>query len=365
MRVLMISKALVVGAYQSKAEELARLPGLELMVAAPRSWIQEGKRMPLERRCTAGYRLEAEPMALNGHFHVHWYPLLRRRFSRFRPHLVHIDEEPYNLATLQALLLARQYGARTVFFTWQNQERRYPGPFTLMERYVLARADFCIAGNQEAAEIQRKKGFRRGIAVIPQFGVDPELFRPRACQRPDGPTVGFAGRLVEQKGLWVLCQAFERLPADCRLLLVGSGPLEAPLRERAERAGWAARLTIARASSTDMPGFYNRMDCLVLPSLTTPSWKEQFGRAAIEALACQVPVIGSDSGEIPHLLRGLGRVVPEGDAQSLAAEIERLLGDPAGRKELGARGRQAVIERFTQRRIAEQTHQVYRAMLKA
>ncbi len=358
----MISKALVVGAYQRKAEELAKLPDMELMVVAPPSWILEGTRQRLERSYTAGYQLAVEPIALNGHFHVHFYPLLRRRFAQFRPELVHIDEEAYNLATFQALRLARRRGARSVFFTWQNLDRRYPWPFSAMARYVLGAADYCIAGNEEAAAIQRRRGFAKGMRVIPQFGVDPELFAPAAAPH-DGFVVGFSGRLVEQKGLWVLCQAFEQLPPDCRLLLVGSGPLEAPLRTRAAAGGWGDRLTIAAAPSTRMPDLYRRMDCLALPSLTTPAWKEQFGRAAVEAMACGIPVVGSHSGEIPHVLGPAGVTVPEGDPNALAAALRRLHDSPAECHELGVEGRRRVEERFTQRQVARQTYDVYRAII--
>lgn len=357
----MLSKALVVGAYQRKAEELAKL-GVDLMVVVPPAWILEGRPQRLERSYTSGYRLAVEPMALNGHFHVHFYPLLRRRFAQFRPEVVHIDEEAYNLATFQTLLLARTYRARTVFFTWQNLDRRYPPPFSLMERYVLSKIDFCIAGNEEAAEIQRRRGFTKGIQVIPQFGVDPELFQPKPSPH-EGFVVGFSGRLVEEKGLWVLCDAFEQLPPDCRLLLVGSGPLEAELRGRAEARGWADRLTISAAPSIAMPDMYRQMDCLVLPSLTTPAWKEQFGRAAVEAMACGVPVIGSSSGEIPHVLGDAGIVIAEGKAAALAEAVRRLYNSPEERKMLAAAGRQRVLECFTQEQVARQTYGVYQALI--
>ena len=357
----MISKALVVGAYQRKCEELAKLD-VGLRVVVPPSWILEGKHQKLERAYTSGYELEVEPIWLNGHFHVHFYPLLRRQLRDFRPDIVHIDEEAYNLSTLQALRLARRYGARTVFFTWQNLDRRYPWPFSAIERYVLERADACIAGNDEAADIQRRRGFERDIAVIPQFGVDPELFAPVHSSH-EGFIVGFAGRLVEQKGLWLLCEAFEQLPADCRLWLAGSGPLEASLRERAAANGWAERLTVVSAASAAMPMVYAQMDCLVLPSLTTPAWKEQFGRAAVEAMACEVPVIGSDSGEIPKVLGDAGVVVPEGDSGALLGAIRRLYEDAAERRRLGKAGRARMLERFTQERVAAETAAVYRGLV--
>jgi glycosyltransferase involved in cell wall biosynthesis len=359
MRVLMISKALVVGAYQKKCEELAKLPGLELLVAVPPFWMLEGKPQRLERTYTSGYELAVEPMALNGHFHIHFYPLLRRRFAQFRPELVHIDEEAYNVATFQALRLAQRYQARSVFFTWQNLDRRYPWPFSAIEGYVLRHADACIAGNEEAAAIQRRRGFEREIRVIPQFGVDPELFKPGSSSPHEGFVIGYSGRLVEQKGLRVLCEAFEQLPPDCRLLLVGSGPLEAELRARAAAAGWADRLTITAAGSTAMPDVYRQMDCLALPSLTTPAWKEQFGRAAVEAMACGVAVVGSDSGEIPHVLGDAGLVAPEGDARALAETLRGLHDAPEKRRELAERGRARVLERFTQERVAWQTYDLY------
>jgi glycosyltransferase involved in cell wall biosynthesis len=358
----MISKALVVGAYQRKAEELAKLPELELMVVVPPAWILEGKPQRLERSYTAGYQLAVEPIALNGHFHVHFYPRLRRRFARFQPDLVHIDEEAYNLATFQALRLARRWHARSVFFTWQNLDRRYPWPFSAMERRVLRQADACIAGNEEAVGIQRRRGFAGPIEVIPQFGVDSELFSPAPAPR-QGFVVGFAGRLVEQKGLRVLCDAFEGLPSDCRLLLAGSGPLEAALRARAAAAGWADRLEISAAPSTAMPGLYNRMDCLTLPSLTTPAWKEQFGRAAVEAMACGVPVVGSDSGEIPHVLGEAGITVPEGDAQALAAALLRLREDGGERQRLAELGRKRAVECFSQAQVARRTYDLYKSII--
>lgn len=356
----MISKALVVGAYQRKTEELARLPGVELMLVAPPAWIQEGAPIRLERKYTQGYQLAVEPMALNGHFHVYFYPWLWRRFAAFRPEIVHIDEEAYNLSTLQALLLARRWGARSIFFTWQNLDRRYPFPFSAMERYVLRTADFCIAGNTEAAAIQHRRGFRKGIRVIPQFGVDPELFRRREVARAPGFTIGFSGRLVEQKGLWVLCDAFEQLSSDCRLLLVGSGPLESELRARADANGWADRLAITAAPSTRMPELYSQMDCLALPSLTTPTWKEQFGRAAVEAMACEVPVVGSDSGEIREVVGDGGLIVPEGDSRALAEALGRVRG-----LNLGKRGRERVLARFTQQQVAQATYEVYRQLIES
>ena len=108
--------------------------------------------------------------------------------------------------------------------------------------------------------------------------------------------------------------------------------------------------------------YYRSLDVLVLPSRSRSNWKEQFGRVLIEAMASQVPVIGSNSGEIPNVIGDAGLVFPENDAPALSALIEGLIWDPARRAELGKRGRKRVLDRFTQDQIANETYAVYAEM---
>ena len=69
-----------------------------------------------------------------------------------------------------------------------------------------------------------------------------------------------------------------------------------------------------------------------------PNWKEQFGRMIVEAFATGIPMIGSDSGEIPHVIRDAGLVVGEKDIAGWATAIGGLLEDDRRRRELGERG---------------------------
>src|SRR6266496_5506891 len=111
MRILMLSKALVVGAYQKKAEELAAIPGVELTVAAPPSWREPGVgEQRLERRFVRGYRLVELPIWFNGRHHVYFYPAIARLVAAFRPEVFHIDEESFNFATFLALRVGRRSG---------------------------------------------------------------------------------------------------------------------------------------------------------------------------------------------------------------------------------------------------------------
>ncbi len=375
MRILMLSKACVVGAYQRKLEAIAADPDVELTVAVPPEWRDERGVLRLERAYTQGYALIVTPLAFNGSFHLHFYPRVGELIARVRPDIVHIDEEPYNLATWHAQRLARRYGARTLFFSWQNLLRHYPFPFSYFERSVLKHADAAIVGNQASVGVWRAKGYTGPIRVIPQFGVDPDLFTPsysihtiqnglRNMRPASSFTIGYAGRLVPEKGVDVLLRAVAQLPDSARVHIVGSGPERNHLQRLAAQMGLRDRAPIdPLIPSMEMPGYFAQLDCLVLPSRTRPNWKEQFGRVLIEAMACGVPVIGSTCGELPNVIGYAGLTFPEGDADALAARLRELMTKPELRASLAAKGRARVLAQYTQKNIAEQTVGVYRSML--
>ncbi len=367
MRILIVSKALVNGVYQRKLEELARFPDVELLAVVPPYWHENRVGvLQLERRYVEGYQLVVEPMWFNGHHHVHFYPGLGKHIARFRPDILHIDEEPYNLVTIHAALLGRYYGARILFFTWQNLYRRYPPPFAWFEQLNYRLVSAAVAGNHEAADVLRRKGFRGPLAVIPQFGVDPELFRPMAVARAAVPTIGFVGRLVPEKGADLVIRALAQLPGRVQLEIVGDGIERTRLELLATELGVRDRVLFRGGMPPAlMPEALNRFDVLVVPSRTRRNWKEQFGRVIIEAMSCGVPVVGSSSGEIPYVIGDPSLIFPEDDVDALVRLLRSLLADPDRRRRLGEAGRRRVLAHYTQRRIAEQYYAVYQAMLAA
>ncbi|MGC9467788.1 MAG: glycosyltransferase family 4 protein [Anaerolineae bacterium] len=341
-------------------------PEMALTVVVPPYWRDERGRSDLEHTYTDGYELSVQHMAFNGAFHLHFYPRLRAVIDAARPDLVHIDEEPYNLATYHANKLARRTGAKTLWFSWQNLYRRYPPPFSWIERYNLTHIDHAIVGSQTAAEIWRAKGYEGPLSVIPQFGVDADVFHPGSEEDRDGIMhIAYVGRFVAEKGVDLLLAALSQLQGDWRATLLGSGPAEAALREQTTALGLTKQVTFRPwLPSTQMPAFYRKVDVLVLPSRTRPNWTEQFGRVLIEAMASGVAVVGSRAGEIPHVIGEAGLLFGEDDADELRHCLNEISRQPALRRELGAQGRARVLGHFTQQRIADATLDVYRQVLR-
>ena len=365
----MISKPMIASAYRTKLEAIARHPDVDLTVVVPPYWLDDaGRKLPLEAGHTDGYQLAVEPMAFNGHFHYHFYPALHRVFRRLKPDLLHMDEEAYNLSTLQGYALARAVRARPIFFTWQNLLRRYPPPISWLEQVIYRQSAGAIAGNAEAVDVLRAKGFKKKTWVIPQVGVDPELFRPdpEVQARPHPFTVGFVGRLRERKGAHLLLEAVAALNDDTRVELLAWGEEEPRIRALGARLGLGDRLVIhPGVPSDEVPRFLNRLDVAVMPSIEIESWKEQFGRVLVEAMVCGVNVVGSDSGEIAHVIGDAGLVFKMGDSAALADCLRRLRDDPVLRAALREKGLRRVRERYTQQAIADQTVAAYREVMRA
>jgi glycosyltransferase involved in cell wall biosynthesis len=197
------------------------------------------------------------------------------------------------------------------------------------------------------------------------MGVDVQVFQPnpaarkhvrqRLGWRADGPPViGYSGRFVEEKGIRFLIQLIDGLgDVDWRLLLIGGGPLRSALERWA--AGYPDRVRVVTGVDHDeVPAFINAMDVLCAPSLTWPTWREQFGRMLVEAFGCGVPVLGSDSGEIPHVIRDAGVVAREGDVRDWTVKLTALLDSPSDRATIGARGLQRAHERYSWPVVAAQ-----------
>ncbi len=115
--------------------------------------------------------------------------------------------------------------------------------------------------------------------------------------------------------------------------------------------------------SAEVADEMRKLHAFVLPSHTTPRWKEQFGRVLVEAMASGVPPVGSDSGEIPHVVGDAGLIFREGNVEDLTHKLRLLVDNPALHATLAKRGRERVLTHYTQHAIARAYYDAYREML--
>ncbi len=349
-RLLTLSHSYVVALNRRLARALHRASGeaWEVVAAAPRFFHGDLRPIHLEEEPGRGYRLEGLTAVGSRSLHLFVYgpslvPLLRERWD-----VVHAWEEPYVACGFQVAALARR-DARLVFSTYQNLPKSLPPPFRQTERFALSRAAGWIGwGHTVTAAQSVRPGYRDRPHVTIPTGVDVEAFRPdpsaRSARRAQlgwegaTPVVGYLGRFVEEKGLGLLLRALSRVEVPWRALFVGGGPLENELRRFGERHDGRVAV-VTGVPHEEVPSWLNAMDVLAAPSQTRPNWKEQFGRMLVEAAACGVPALASDSGEIPFTVGDGGRIVGEADEQGWVNALTQLLADDGLRTGLGERAR--------------------------
>lgn len=364
MRVLRVSHSAVVDAWRER-ERLLRARGLTVRVLSARAWDEGGREVRLAARPgedVVGVRTVGRHPAL------FWYdprPIWRALAQEWD--VLDLHEEPYALATAEVLALRwlrSLGGGRTappyVLYSAQNIEKRYPVPFRWLERRALRGASAISVCNEAAGRIARAKGLRGRVEVIP-LGFDPGVFSPGASapgSTAPGPIrVGYAGRLARHKGVHVLLDAVAGDPR-LHLAIAGAGPDEAALRERARPLG--ERVTFLGGLETgELPDFYRSVDVLAVPSLVTPGWVEQFGRVAVEAMACGTPVVVSDTGALPDVVGGAGVLVAPDDPEALRAALVEVGTDAALRERLRRLGLERAAT-CTWQAVAERYHRMYR-----
>jgi glycosyltransferase involved in cell wall biosynthesis len=373
MRILLFSHTYLPFYYRGKLRWLATHGGVDLILATVATLrLPTGPCLAFERAPEPFAVRLLQPLFFPNHNNLRLYiphqviNLLRET----HPDLVHIEAEPHSLSLGIMALLKPVFGYRLVAFTWENIQRRGRKPLGWIEPYTLSRVDWMITGNQEASAVVRWRGYQGPITVIPQVGIDPVHFQATATPAspfkalPPGIRIGFVGRLVSQKGVSDLLEAFLPLADRACLVLIGEGPLRETIRRRTEACGCSDKVLLTGfVSYQEMPAYLKGLDILVLPSRTIPHWKEQFGHVLAEAMAAEVAVIGSDSGAIPEVIGKTGLLFPEGDIEALRGHLVYLIEHPDERQRLADAGRQRALALFSDASIGQNTLQVYRQVL--
>jgi glycosyltransferase involved in cell wall biosynthesis len=232
-------------------------------------------------------------------------------------------------------------------------------------RRVLAAGDHFLPATERARDGLLLEGVAPERMTVCPPGIDLDHFASASAQPRTTHRILSAGRLVWEKGHQDVLRAFAALRrvlagtghAEVELLVVGDGPERRRLQRYARELGIADSVEFRpTVPYEDMPALYASASALVLASLPTRGWEEQFGMVLIEALAARTPVIACSTGAIPEVLGDDGTLVAAGDWLGIAQALgDAVAGAPAQRAEVdGAR-----LERFSSAAAAERLRAIY------
>jgi glycosyltransferase involved in cell wall biosynthesis len=367
MRLLVVDHNALDPANRLLYEHIVALGGIELRLVVPTKWFNNYVTLRFDSSLwKQNYEFVASDVLFSGRTHRLIYLSLNRHLKEFQPDIIYMNAEPENFQSYQAALNVGS--SKFVFSSWRNIDHSlagFPYKFSFLhgaiEKKVLEKATHGIVFNHEAKRIFSRLGFDHTTVIHP--AVDTKMFAFRPVESKTNFVVGYVGRLIRAKGVDLLLEAIARLPRNCEALIVGDGPEKESLQQLAGSLSVGDRVRfIDGVANSAMPEVYSSMDALVLPSRTTEHWKEQFGRVLIEAMACGIPVIGSSSGEIPHVIGEAGFVFKEGSVEGLQLGIERLRLNDIVARELRDAGFKRVNRLFTIESIALQHHQLFTSL---
>ncbi len=361
LKVLLASNMYAYSGNWDKLDALGRF--VDLAVITPERWgVPELNQMLEVPEKAPGapwrqYRLPAHVYEKGNPFRFFYSPAaLSRVIETERPDIVHVEQEPESINLLQFSLLKLRRGFPLVFVAWEDHNPLQLGWGFRKVNYAMA--DGGIFGNQVAMDRAVKFGFHKKMEVIPQYGFEITAGSDAESRPDDGRfVVGYAGRLVPEKGVLTLVEATRFMP-NTEVLVAGEGPLASQIRHEphVKMLGWVPR--------TEMASFWSQLDVMVLPSLTDgKKWVEQFGRVLVEAMAAGVPVVGSDAGRIPDTVGDAGLIFHEGDAAGLGQALDALRTSRARRIELRAKGLARVREHYSHEVLMGRTVRFYEEVL--
>jgi glycosyltransferase involved in cell wall biosynthesis len=368
MKIVVISHSSVVGLYQQKLALLHQKYGDDISLITPLSWWEGGYEVMAD---TQRYpELHVTPFRVHWphKFNRHFYPwrALREYIRSQHPDLIFLEEEPWTLCAFQFRILCRSMNIPYIFYSWENISRRYNLVQEFIFKSVLRSASAAVVGSWDTAGIMKRRSFNKPMLIQTQYGVDPSIFSRKGTSRfkdgwrVSGSVIGYVGRLVPEKGIDLFLKAFDMLTVPAICIIAGDGPELQSLKEYASRLRRTHDIYFIGSIPFDqIPELLSALDIIVLPSRTTFSWKEQFGRILVEAMACGVCTVGSDSGAIPAVIGTSGWVYQENDPYALTKILDDLCRDDDERNRLAQEGRSRVIEHFTNDILAQRLHEFF------
>ena len=369
MKLLVVGHAYIAPINQEKWIVFAQMhPEVEVCVIFPHVWPDalfklEGRSLQPLSNCSF---MALQAFKTGNEVRYGYYPrALIKLLRTFKPDRIHVEQGDNAFSYFQILCLAKILCPKACFsfFTWVNWKPKWSLKYKIfwkwLERFNIKFSQGAIAGNHDAQDLLKDKGFVKKSMVLPQLGVTLEPLE----KRQETKNIFFIGRITPEKGVFLLLQAFKNLMSqfkDWQLHFVGSGQSLEELKALALNDNQI--IFYGSVGHDKVFDLLKQAAIFVLPSYDTPSWREQFGHVLIEAMALGVPVIGTNGGEIAHVVGDAGLVAEQNDLSSLQICLEKLMADDALRQDFGQRGYQRVASHFTHQVIAQKTYEFLKGL---
>jgi glycosyltransferase involved in cell wall biosynthesis len=343
-RVTVVSHACVLPSNQAVYEHLD--DDLVVTLVVPSRWRDELRPQRYAARADAGWLGGFVPIPTIGLGRPQRHVALTRwqgTLVRLRSTFVVIEEEPFSLSALAWSLAARRLGVPYAVQVAENLDRPLPMPAVRACRHVLGGAAFVLARSPGALAQARRWGYGGPDTVVPHSVTVPA----DVVARPIG-VVGVVGRVVAAKGVTDVVAALAAHP-ELTARVAGDGPMRAAYDA-------APRVTVlGTLDPSAMDAFYDSVSVVAVPSRTTPTWTEQFGRVVIEAQARGRRVVAYDSGELPWVASlTAATIVTEGDVTALGDALVAAATDNDVTRALVDRGRAGVATHFSHHAVGTQ-----------
>lgn len=370
LKILIIAPAYAVSSNRRWIKEIVSHYGVKVSLLTVQSYKEGGVTCYFQRENGETYPIVVGRVALCSRYTLTlFYTKICGLIRNWGPDIIEIHAEARSLLSLEIILLRNIFLPKTKisFYSAENIINNTYWPFRLIKKFVFKYVQGANVCSQEVKEVLRREGFKGAIEVIP-LAVDTEKFFQHDSSflkkklNLEGVTIGYVGRISSSKGIVTLLEAFRNISlAHINLLVVGNGP-DAHLLDKYKTS--QSLIFVRGVSPEEVVDYLNCMDILVCPSQTTHRWKEQFGRAIVEAMACEVAVIGSNSGSIPEVIGDAGLIFKEGDVAELTNKLTMLIENKALRHQLGKKGRERVIVCYTPIKVSEKYARFYQNLEK-
>jgi glycosyltransferase involved in cell wall biosynthesis len=297
---------------------------------------------------------EMVPLKLNGRNpRTYFYPGLLSWLNVNRPQVLLLENDPASRLGLQLADWCAKNAVKIICQTYENLRRDLVTTIKrqgwksvpknqfidLLNRRMASKVDGLLVVNRDSESIFQNYGYRN-VFMLP-LGYDKKVFFPSAEIKQhyrqklsvpqETPIIGYFGRLVKQKGVHILLQALGQLKQLNWVLLLdhihdSEDQYAKFIRTLVVDLQLEDRVIYFEADHFEIANYMRAADVMVAPSITTPFFKEQYGRAVQEAMACGCVCVVSDSGHLKDLVADKFLIFKEGDVHMLKGKLQTLLG---------------------------------------